>query len=431
LWISIWGEGEIPLVNLARALEEGTEVTGVPHLAYRKGKRILSTRTPHGPYPPLDSYPFADHSDYFNSFPQLHLQSSARIPIWGSRSCSWNRCKFCVINEEFTHRERSPENIVNEIEYQSNKYNVDAFIFTDSDVAGNEKRFKKLLTLLMHSVERRRRPYVFFSEISPLFISPQAAKYMKFASLTRAQVGFEAMTDSLLEKMQKRHRFAHNIQALKLGNQYGLILEGLNIIRGIPGETKEDVMESAANLRFLRFLLNRFDFNLTHFTLFKEAPFYREMPEEERKTWNFEPFWEVISQMKIIPESERFEFLGFWTDRFSHYYQWEEFETEMKNYKRENLSYEWLEYSNSSLVEERGLKSRKYTLNRDETDILIYCDSIKTFSAVKREFSHLSEDDLLKMMSTLKTNGLLYYDKTLDTIIAVMEAGRRKTIDEW
>ena len=115
--------------------------------------------------------------------------------------------------------------------------------------------------------------------------------------------------------------------------------------------------------------------------------------------------------------------------RFSHYYQWNEFENVMKNYKRENLSYEWLEYLNSSLIEERGQRSRKYTLNRDETNLLIYCDSIKTFPAVKKEFSHLSEDKLLKMMSTLRAAGLLYYDKNLNTIITVMEAARRKTIN--
>ncbi len=423
---AVWGEGEFPLFYLVKALEGDKDVKNVPNLVYRDGNKILLTGVTHE-QPPLDSYPFADHSDYFSTPGKYRsFQVPIRIPIWGSRSCPWNKCRFCVLNEGYAYRTRSPGNIVEEIEVQSKKHNVDNFIFVDTEVPGNMKRFKKLLELLIQVSASHMKKYDFHSEISPVFITPETAKYMQLASFSQMQIGFEAMTDSLLEKMEKRHRFAHNIQALKLGKQYGLDICGLNIIRGIPAETKDDILESCANIKFLRFFLKKFPLEPGFLSLWKGAPFYEDVSEEERKKWESSQFWTETEPLHLISESNKYEFFGFYNS--GHDRLWDDFESLLEFYVQQDRSYEWFEYPDGSILEEKGLRSYKYKFDRDETDLLIFCDSIKTFSEIKERFSHLSKDKLLEMLRNMKNAGMIYYDKDLRWIISVVEATERRVL---
>ncbi len=425
---AIWGEGEYPLFYLYEALQEGTRLDKVPNLVYRDGITLTSTKET-DECADLDSYPFADHTDYFATFRRfMTVQMPILIPIWGSRACPWNKCKFCILNEEYQYRVRSPQNIVKEIEFQVKNHNIDNIIFVDTELPGNRKRFKTLLQLLLKSSADRRRPYCFFAEISPVFIDAEIACLMQLASFESIQVGFEAVTDGLLQKMRKRHRFVHNIQALKLGDQYNLKITGLNIIREIPPETDNDVRESCTNVRFLRFLLTKYVLTPTFLMLFKGSPFYDEMPEDEREEWAKDPFWEEIVPLNLIPESERFEFFGFCTDSPTHSYEWDTFEKVLTSYVQQNRSYTWTEYPNGSFIEERGPRVYRYTLDRDETDILIFCDVIRKFSEVKAKFPHLSEDSLYRTMSNLNDAGMLYYDEDFTTIISILEATKRKSI---
>ena len=153
---AIWGEGEYPLFHLIEALKEGKDLNKVPQLVYRD-KDIVSTHQSQERVT-LDEYPFADHSDYFSALEKF-VPGTTRVmvPIWGSRGCPWNKCKFCVLNEKYSYRVRSPENVVAEIEYQAT-HNVDTFFFVDTDFAGNKKRFKTLLKCLIQLSEKRNEP---------------------------------------------------------------------------------------------------------------------------------------------------------------------------------------------------------------------------------------------------------------------------------
>ncbi|MBU7048087.1 MAG: radical SAM protein [Theionarchaea archaeon] len=437
---AIYGEGEYPLYYLVKAVEEGTDLNNVPAMIFREGNRVFATKVVQE-YPPLDEYPFADHSDYIFSLKKYishqafsgYVRTFGRytshqfpvfIPIWGSRSCSWKRCKFCMLNEEYSYRARSPKNIVEEIEYQSRKYNIDSFIFIDTELSGNLKRLKTLLKLLLKSSMNREKKYHFFAELSPIFVDSETAENMQLIPFAEIQIGFEGMTDVLLEKMEKRHRFAHNIQALKFGNLHGLYMTGLNVIQGIPPETTGDIVESCGNLRFLRFFLNRYSLNPNFLRLDKGSSFYDEMSEEEREKWTNNPIWTEIEPIYLIPESDKFEFCGF-TNPVKNLL-WNGFEGLLDYYTQQNFSYEWIEHSHGSLVREKGLYSYEYKFNRDETDLLIFCDTIRNISEIKRRFSHLNENTLLEILRNLKGRGILYYDEDLNWIISVVESAKRK-----
>jgi radical SAM superfamily enzyme YgiQ (UPF0313 family) len=420
---AIWGEGEIPLVRLSRALHEKNDLRDVPNLAYRDGDRICST-FPNSEYPSLDSYPYADHSDFFSTLNHVGFKPQLTLPIWGSRSCPWNQCKFCVENEEYTYRVRSPKNIVGEIEFQAKKYGINSFFFLDTELPGNRERFKILLKLLVQLSNKSGEPYSYFGETSPVFIDAETVKYMNAAHFVSLQMGFEATSDKLLEKMLKVHRFAHNIQALKICSQYRLKVSGVNIIRGIPTETEEDILESCENVRFLRFLLREHTLNAIDFVLFKGSAFYEEMTKKERKTWNFHRLWEEIESLGLIPYSHRFEVSSFFKDRKYHHL-WDDFDMAIEFFLQNPCSYKWIAYSNGSMIIEDGPMARKYKLSSNETDLLTFCDIVRSLSELKKRFHDLCEEEILKMLNDLQTIGLLYYDRHFKTIISVLEAHKQ------
>lgn len=437
----IWGEGEYPLLSLTAALEKDT-LEEVPNLVYRENNKIVHTEFVHE-HPSLDSFPFADHSDYFETFQKYivgpDLSDFIRtygkygsdsipvvIPLWGSRSCPWNRCRFCTLNEGYTYRARSPENIIEEIEFQSKKHDIYNFFFMDTDVSGNLKRFKSILKLIMKIQAAHGIRYRFFGEVSPLFITDETAHYMQLGSFDTVQIGFEATTDSMLQKMDKRHRFVHNIRGLKLGDRYGLALQGLNVIRGIPTETREDVIESCINLRFLRFFLHKYALIPISLRLDKNAYFYNDVSEEERKEWIHNPVYAEIEPLNLIPQENKFEFFGFskqYQDRF-----WNEFRSLMNFYVEQAQTYEWVEFEGGSFVEEKGLKVYKYTFDRIETDLLIFCDEIRSFSEVREKFPHTHEGELRKMLHAMKNLGIVYYDDDMHSIISILDATKRKLL---
>ena len=424
---AIWGEGEYPLYHLVTALREGTPLEKVPNLIYRNTSGLVTTAL-QDDYPPLDDYPFADHTDYFEAFQKymVNPQYPVSIPIWGSRSCPWNKCRFCTLNEEYTYRTRSPENIVKEIVYQSERYNIDEFIFVDTEFAGTKNRFKSLLKLLIQMSADHMKKFHFCAEISPLLIDKETARYMRLASFEKTQIGFEAVTDSLLEKMQKRQKFAHNIQALKLSSQYNLELHGLNVIREIPTETDKDILESCTNLKFLRFYLNNHPLTPSFLRLYKGAPFYDDVREGERDAWNSNPFWEEVAPNNLVSDENKFEFFGF--SKVHHHPQWDTFETLLNFYINHNYTYEWIEFPGGSSVEEKEPVKSIYMFDRDETDILIFCDEIRDFSEIKDKFPHVPEDNLREILYELKKAGILYYGNNL--YISVLEADKRKVLHD-
>lgn len=424
---AIWGEGEYPLLSLIDALEKEEnkyKFQDVPQLVYRRGETIHATLKTSNQVD-LDLYPFADHSDYFKTLRKVAPSTNVMVPIWGSRSCPWNKCRFCVLNEEYAYRTRSPESIIKEIKFQSEKHNVETFIFVDTELPGNKKRFKKLLKLLMGLSAERKEPYRFHGEISPVFIDAETAHFMRLASFESIQVGFEAVTDSLLKKMQKRHTFSHNIQALKLGKEHNVKIGFLNILRGIPTETERNILESQKNLQFLRFLFDTYTLNISHFVLYKGSIFYNEMSEEERKKWTYDQFWKEFAPLNIISDEDKFEFFGFCRER-SHHILWDDFEMAAKSYAQQKRSYRWIEYKDGSFIEEYGPDTYRYILDRDETDILIFCDSIQKIRTIKNNFPHISEKKLLKILADLKKAALIYYDQNSSSVISIVEAWKKE-----
>jgi radical SAM superfamily enzyme YgiQ (UPF0313 family) len=403
---AVWGEGERPLRELVVKDKDGMDE--VPRLVYRKHGDIYTTNIP---TERVRDYPFADHTDYFEQLKRFDLDISPQIPMFTTRSCKWDKCKFCNENKGIPYFERSIDETINEIEYQSETHGIDRFIFLDADIGRkNEKDFRDFLQRLLHSVEARGAPYDIVTDISPQRLTRECVEMMSKIKMG-VQIGFEALTDSLLRKMNKMHTFAENIQALKFGSECGLKIYGLNILRNLPEETEHDVMESMEHVMVLRFFLRHYPLSLTELTLYRRAPYFDEIPPEERETrWVVNFLYDEMHQQGLIKEKDRWDFFGFRARDLMHHQFWDQVQEVLEQITSRDISYSWLESAEGSVLTEYNQVTgdKKYLLTRTETDILKFCDSITSLEPVKERFL---DDNVEDVLSQLRKENLLYIDE--------------------
>jgi hypothetical protein len=413
---AIWGEGERPLKELVIRDKDGMD--DVPHLVYRRHGNICTTDIS---VESMSNYPFADHTNYFEQLERSDLDISPRIPIFTTRSCKWDRCKFCNENKGISYFERSIDETIKEIEYQSKTHDVDRFVFLDADIGRrNEKDFIDFLRGLLNSVKTRGAPYDIVADVSPQRLTRETVPMMSTIRMG-VQIGFEALTDSLLEKMNKMHTFAENIQALKFGNEYGLKMYGLNVLRNLPGETEYEVMESMEMVKVLRFFLRQCPLSLSELTLYKRAPYFSEISPDERETrWVVNFLYEEMNQQGLIKEKDRWDFFGFRAHDLMHHQFWEEVADLLEQVQSKDISYSWLESAEGSVLIEYNQVTgdKKYLLTRMETDVLKFCDSITSLEQVKERFP---DDTIDEVVSQLRKENLLYIDER-NRIISIPSA---------
>jgi radical SAM superfamily enzyme YgiQ (UPF0313 family) len=128
--IIIRGEGEVTIQELVKSLEQKTDLSGIKGITYRRPSSEEIVKNEDRPLiEDLDKLPFPARDQFENTRQQY-------MRLCSSRGCYGN-CAYCSNFVGRKHkgqrwRGRSPENIVDEIEYLVNKYNFHTFDFVDS-----------------------------------------------------------------------------------------------------------------------------------------------------------------------------------------------------------------------------------------------------------------------------------------------------------
>jgi radical SAM superfamily enzyme YgiQ (UPF0313 family) len=429
---AIWGEGEYPLLELCNQLKEKKiSYEKIPRLTYRVGNNINVSTVAKNNYLDFDNYIYPDYDEYINDFPYKEKITAIRLPINSIRSCLWKKCKFCNYNQGYKYRERSPESIIAEIEFMWKKYNINKFNFVDNDIYGTSiERFDKLLDLIIKSA-KTNSAYDFWAQLIPYIeLTSETIKKMNIAGLGTVFVGYEAITDSLLKKMNKSNSFSNNLFFVKWGLKYNVGSQ-VNIIRGVPDETTEDVLESIRNLHFLRFYLSvdgaKFVHFLGEFGLYKGADYYKFLSgKKEINEYNGNIF------SHYLPESYLKDNLTFFSGIrkvLVNWKEWENFFFVERYYINNKYTYRVSENKGIVLYEEYRNNELLKTITFDEPD---YIDALKLtntqvcsfnylFNKLSEKYEDFNERRLIEILANLKEAYLIYYDKNLKSIIAIID----------
>jgi ribosomal peptide maturation radical SAM protein 1 len=231
------GEGELPLLHLARAIVAGAaedEISAIPGIVSRcaGGVRINAPDQ----MPRLDALPIPDFESYFAALdrigPGLRQQMCVRVPIEASRGCYY-ACSFCSVALQWDGvRTQSPEKVAAAMRFYADRHQILEFMFADNVNPANAEA-------VFDRVAADGRDYRFFFELRTA-VGLSALESMQRAGLVVTQMGIEALAPSLLSAFNKRTSVIANLQGLKNCVSLGIRLGG-NLIVNHPRATRADV----------------------------------------------------------------------------------------------------------------------------------------------------------------------------------------------
>lgn len=255
----IYGDGEIPIIKFCDYISGKISIEDIPGLIYlgkdREIKLNPQTKETLGRLFPAN-YDGLDLNQYF---------APRRIlPIETSRGCYYGKCDFCNFKDGAKLKQKSVEELVEEIKYLQKKHDVDVFFFTDS--ALHPKFAEELADCIIKN--NLKIYYLTFVRFEKEF-SKDLLQKMYQSGLRICSWGLESGSDRILDLYNKGTNTETNLRILKDAHSVGLF-NYVYAIMGFPKETLEDINKT---IDFLLTNKEYIDYPSLHaFSLLKNAP---------------------------------------------------------------------------------------------------------------------------------------------------------------
>ncbi len=241
----VCGEGELTMLDLVKSLKNGTEVNKIPGLIYRGQinfiKRDLIKELDELPMPDWEQmdprkYRKAPHGALIKNFPVA--------PVVTTRGCPYN-CSFCSSPNFWGRslRYRTPERVIEEIEYLIRDFGVKEIHFEDDNLTMDRDHIVGICDLIL-------KKGLNFSWATPNGVradrvDEELLKLMKRAGCYYIAFGIESGNQDILNNIKKRETLADIEKSVRLANKTGMMTQGFFIL-GLPGETEQTIKNSIA-----------------------------------------------------------------------------------------------------------------------------------------------------------------------------------------
>ena len=222
----------------------GSELQKVKGIVYKdnEGNFITTEKRPKNkklddlPFPAWDLFPMDIYTTNLKFFDS---EEGERIfPIVSTRGCT-DKCSFCF-RLETGIRSRSPESILSEMKALKQKYNVNYFYFVDELAIISKKQILKLTSAIQEELSSIH----YRMDCRVTLFDDEIAAALKASGCSFLNIGFESSSQDVLNQMNKRATVEQNLSAVEMAQKHGIGV-GLNFIWGMPGDTKETMINNA------------------------------------------------------------------------------------------------------------------------------------------------------------------------------------------
>jgi anaerobic magnesium-protoporphyrin IX monomethyl ester cyclase len=235
----VLGEGEETLKELLEAIDDGVEEHAIFGIAYREQKKVIAN--PSRPVLrnldelPLPAWDLVDIKPYQKIWKRHHGYFSLNIAT--TRGCPY-KCNWCakpIYGNRYNSR--SPEHVVNEIEYLLGEFQPDHFWMSD-DIFGLKpnwvNRFRALIT-----EKRLHFKYKIQSRVD-LLLEESTIDALADSGAETVWVGAESGSQKILDAMEKGTTIEQIEKATARLKARGVKV-GYFLQFGYLGETKSDI----------------------------------------------------------------------------------------------------------------------------------------------------------------------------------------------
>lgn len=236
----VMNEGEETMVELLHALSHRAPFQKVKGIAFIENRQMVVTET----RSPLDmenlllpAFELVDYHHYCNirlgGIPGHFIRTGF---IMANRGCPY-RCRFCTDPVRGIYRERSIDNIIHEIRWQTKNWNVKGMVFLDDLFYFTDKR----ITAFCERVLEENIQLKFYAQTRVDRVgSAETLALMKKAGFIQLALGVESGSQRMLDIMNKGTRLAEIKRAIGRIEEAG-IYTYIFLIVGFPEETREDL----------------------------------------------------------------------------------------------------------------------------------------------------------------------------------------------
>ncbi len=243
--IACYGEGEETIVELAEVLDRHGDLSTVAGIGYWDAGQIHQTAA-RGPVRDLDHLPFpalelaGDLSRYPGAQPTL---KSPSMHIMASRGCPY-RCSFCsksVFGAQV--RFRSPENIVDEMQWLHSRFGINEIFCQDDTMNVNRQWFFRVCDEIIGRGLHQRIAIKAPFRVNRNLLDEELLQKAKQAGFWMIFYGVESGNQEILNIMKKGTTLDEIRRAFRLTHAAGIKTIAAFMV-GNVGDTPETVQDS-------------------------------------------------------------------------------------------------------------------------------------------------------------------------------------------
>jgi len=236
-------EGEETIVELLAKIKDAAlweGVKGIKYLDHSRGE-IIET-PPREKITDLDNIPFPDREIWsFDIIRKCFPYGSPgrySAAMLASRGCPF-QCIFCNSTSGRRLRLRSAENIVSEMKYLKERWNIGFIRFLDEVFIGAKDKIKELCDLMIEE----KLDLFWTCQTQLKLVDEDLLKVMKKAGCIEITYGVESGSNRILAEMKKGITRELSREIIELTNRVG-IRPSLNLLAGTPSENLETLQET-------------------------------------------------------------------------------------------------------------------------------------------------------------------------------------------
>ncbi len=430
----VLGEGELPLSALAESLSQGGGhacMKGLEGVASRNQERFQGSPPPFHQLEDLANLPMPDYSEYFQVLQGFEPQKRffPTLLLEASRGCWWRKrqssgdfkgCAFCNLNLQWEgYRTKGPEQVVREVDETTSRHQVLSLAFADNVLPWGEKGE------LFQRLQDCGKDLRLFGEVRARTNRP-ALQAMRGAGLEEVQVGIEALSTSLLKKMNKGTTVLDNLQIMRDCEELGIVNVS-NLLLRFPTSDERDVDET---LRTLEFVMPFRPLRKVFFWLGLGSPIHGDLESFGIKSVFNHPHYRqilpsgVVDGMRLMVQDHRGDHavqkklwrpveqaLRFWQKSYER--------LQDKDIGRPILSYR--DGRDFLIITQRRWKEEPevHRLRGSSRAIYLHCTTHRALKDILKRFPRLREESVSSFLGMLVDKRLMYGEKDRYLSLAV------------
>ncbi|RMD59114.1 radical SAM protein, partial [Candidatus Parcubacteria bacterium] len=237
------------ILEVVENLDNPAKLREIKAIAFRHKDKIVDT----GPkyfFPDLDKLPFPDRETIpLNRYGEAFYNKLPFTNMLTTRGCP-NNCNYCItanIMEGVKWRERSIENVIEEIKELVGKYGVKEINLDDATFNVRRERVLEFCEAL----KKNKLKILWICNARVDNIDPEMLKAMRSAGCKMIRYGVESADEEILRYMNKNITLDQVRRAFYLTKKAGILALG-GFMFGFPLETKETVEKTIQFMKEIR-----------------------------------------------------------------------------------------------------------------------------------------------------------------------------------